>query len=235
MKNMLAAASAALLLLAGCTTTNVQTLKTATIDWSTAQKRVVIIEPDVQLGELGASGVIDWRADWTKEGADFVHDGIRGDMAARGIDIVDSGVLTDPHAVQLEKLHTAVGEAIMLHVILGGNFRLPTKSQPLDYTLGPGVQTLHDKYGADYALFIHVRDTYSSASRKALQVAGIFAAAVGVAVVVPGGEQTAYASLVDLRTGNIVWFNFLRSSTGDLRDAKDAKTAVDSLMKGMPL
>ena len=235
MKNTLFAASAALLLLAGCTTTNVQTSSTATIDWSTAQKRVVIIEPDVQLGELGASGVIDWRADWTKEGADFVHDGIRSDLASHGIEIVDSGTLTDPHAVQLEKLHGAVGEAILLHVILGGAFKLPTKSQPLDYTLGPGVQDLRTKYGADYALFIRVRDTYASASRKALQVAGIFAAAVGVAIVVPGGQQTAYASLVDLKTGNIVWFNFLHSSTGDLRDAKDAKTAVDALMKGMPL
>ena len=185
MKNTLLAASAALLLLAGCTTTNVQTSKSAAIDWSTAQKHVVIIDPDIQLGELGASGVVDWRADWTKEGSDFVHEGIRSDMAVHGVDIIDSGALTDPHAVQLEKLHGAVGGAIMLHVILGGVYKLPTKSEPLDYTLGPGVQIFHDKFDADYALFLYVRDTYASDSRKALQVAGILAAAVGVAVVVP--------------------------------------------------
>lgn len=226
---------AAALLLAGCTTTSVHTSKTATISWTEPEKRVVVMDPDVELGELGASGIVDWRADWTKTGKDFVDDDVHADLVAHGIQIVDSGKLTDEHATQLEKLHGAVGDAILLHVVTGGNFALPTKTDPLDYTLGPGVRTLRDKYDADYALFIRVRDTYSSPSRKALQVAGMLGAIVGVAIVVPGGQQVAYASLVDLKTGNVVWFNLLRSGSGDLREASSAQSAVGSLLQGLPL
>jgi hypothetical protein len=32
-----------------------------------------------------------------------------------------------------------------------------------------------------------------------------------------GGVQSGFASLVDLRTGDIVWFNQLGRATGDLR------------------
>jgi hypothetical protein len=193
------------------------------------------MDPDVQLGELEASGTVDWRADWTKDGKGYIGSDIRGSLVSKGIEVADSGVVTDPHAVQLIKLHDAVGHAIMVHVVGAGNFKLPTKTDPLDFTLGPGVVDLHDKYGADYALFVDVRDTYSSASRKALQVAGILAAAVGVVVVVSGGEQVGFASLVDLKTGNVVWFNLLTSSTGDLRDPKGAQVTVDNLLKGIPL
>jgi hypothetical protein len=128
------------------------------------------------------------------------------------------------------KLHDVVGGAIIFHVVVGGNNKLPTKSDPLDYTLGPGVMDLRNKFGADYALFVDVRDTYSSSSRKALQ---IFAAVAGVGI--QGGTQAGYVSLVDLKTGNIVWFNFLTDQYGDLRDAKGAQSTVANLMKGLPL
>lgn len=226
---------AAALSLVGCTTTSVHTSKSATIAWTEPQKRVVVIDPDVQLGELGASGIVDWRADWTKTGKDFIDTDVHTDLVTHGVNVVESGTLTDEHTTQLMKLYGAVGDAILLHVVTAGNFALPTKTDPLDYTLGPGVQTLRNKYDADYALFVRVRDTYSSPSRKALQVAGLLGAVVGVAIVVPGGQQVAYASLVDLKTGNVVWFNFLRSESGDLRDGPSAQTAVNSLLQGLPL
>jgi hypothetical protein len=223
------------LALVGCTHTESKLSTSSTVNWSTQQKRVLLMAPEIKLGELGASGLVDWRADWTKTGREFVNTDIKGTLTADGIDVADSGEVTDPHAIQLIKLHNAVGNAIRIHTVGNANFKLPTKSDPLDFTLGPGVQDLRQKYGADYALFIDVTDTYSSASRKALQVAGILTSIVGVAVYVPGGEQVGFASLVDLKTGNVVWFNMLTSSTGDLRDPKGAQTAVANLLKGMPL
>ncbi len=223
------------LALVGCTQTQSKLSTSSTVNWSAQQKRVLLMEPEIRLGELGASGLIDWRADWTKTGREFVDTDIKGTLTADGIDVADSGDVTDPHAIQLIKLHNAVGNAIRIHTVGNPSFKLPTKSDPLDFTLGPGVQDLRQKYGADYALFIDVTDTYSSASRKALQVAGILTSIVGVAVYVPGGEQVGFASLVDLKTGNVVWFNMLTSSTGDLRDPKGAQTTVANLLKGMPL
>jgi len=44
-----------------------------------------------------------------------------------------------------------------------------------------------------------------------------------------------FASLVDLKTGNIVWFNRLFSTRGDLRTKEPAQQTIDALIKGMPL
>jgi hypothetical protein len=53
-------------------------------------------------------------------------------------------------------------------------------------------------------------------------------------VVLGTGIQNGYASLVDLRTGQVVWFNRLISATGDLREAVPAAATVESLMAGFP-
>jgi hypothetical protein len=51
---------------------------------------------------------------------------------------------------------------------------------------------------------------------------------------IQGGSQAAFISLVDLRTGNIVWFNRLGSTNGDLTDAP-ARDVVNNLLEGIPL
>jgi hypothetical protein len=89
---------------------------------------------------------------------------------------------------------------------------------------------MRDRYGADYAMFVFVRDSYSSSGRRALQV---FGALAGISV--QGGVQVGFASLVDLRTGNIVWFNRLISGTGDMRTERPAQRTVDELIKDIPI
>jgi hypothetical protein len=52
-------------------------------------------------------------------------------------------------------------------------------------------------------------------------------------VIPSGGVQAAFASLVDLKTGQVVWFNFLASQTGDIRTADGAETMVTALLGKM--
>jgi hypothetical protein len=47
---------------------------------------------------------------------------------------------------------------------------------------------------------------------------------------IPGGSQVGFASVVDLKTGDIVWFNRLVRTTGDLRTAEAATETVDALV-----
>ena len=49
-----------------------------------------------------------------------------------------------------------------------------------------------------------------------------------------GGEQHGFASLVDLRSGDIVWFNRLLSVVGDLRTEEPAAKTVSQLLEGLP-
>jgi hypothetical protein len=132
---------------------------------------------------------------------------------------------------QIVKLHNAVGEAILRHKY-DPKFELPTKKGKFDWTLGPGVSVLREDYEADYALFVFIRDTYSSAERTLLSLVftGLFLFPIH-----PGSIQQGFASLVDLHDGDIEWFNRLISYTGDLRSAEPARKTIKNLLVDLPL
>jgi hypothetical protein len=226
---------------AGCTTPTSRTSANATFEWTSPAKRVLIVEPDIQLSLLDAGGVLEPRADWTETARGVFDKGFKDHFSKSGTEVVSSGEPT-PREVQLMKLHNAVGIAILTHLYgpqgssgAGAN-ELPNKGSALDWTLGPGTAEMRDHYGADYALFVFVRDSYSSAAKKALDVFTVIAgAALGVGIAPTGGVQIGFASLVDLRTGNIVWFNRAIDGMGDLREeAKDAR-ATDQLLRDIPI
>jgi len=74
-----------------------------------------------------------------------------------------------------------------------------------------------------------MRDSYASSERK---VAMFAFALLGVGL--GGGMQTGYASLVDLKTGQVMWFNKLLRASGDLREAEAAAETVKALLDQFP-
>jgi len=201
----------------------------ATFQWQSAEKKVAIIEPDVVLGELEASGMFSPRADWTKSGRENVRGETEKLFQTRGVKVVTLDPATERRDTQLVKLHGVVGRAVLLH-LFGQGAELPTKGKALDWTLGSGTQTLRTKLGADYGLFIYVRDSYTTAGRAMMMLG---AAILGVGIT--GGQQVAFASLVDLNTGNVVWFNVLQSTSGDLRTPTESAQVISALLKDAPL
>jgi hypothetical protein len=95
--------------------------------------------------------------------------------------------------------------------------------------------------GYDYALFLHAEDSFASRGRVVLQVLGIAGCAVGFcAPNIGGAGQFAYASLVDLRTGEVVWFNVLQAGSqiagikmGDIRTPQGSAQMVERLLGRM--
>jgi hypothetical protein len=126
-------------------------------------------------------------------------------------------------------LHAAVARSIALHHGVGGAWTLPSKEGRLDWSFDDAMRPLQAKTGARYAVFIWVRDSYASAERKAAMVA---MAILGVGLT--GGSQVGYASLVDLETGRVLWFNRLARASGDLREEKAASESLDALLAGFP-
>jgi len=59
--------------------------------------------------------------------------------------------------------------------------------------------------------------------------------ATGQLVDIGGGRQVAVATLVDLRTGQVVWFNLMARQTGDLRTPQGTADTVDELLEDLPL
>jgi hypothetical protein len=208
------------------------------LDWSRHPKppdgaRIVLVEPDIELSEVLASGATEPRAEWTATARSLypaaVHRALERAGARMQPDYVPPAELPpDGRLRQVLALHEAVGLSILYHHHVP-YWRLPTKRE-FDWTLGTGVEALREATGADYALFTYVRDSYTSGGRAAMMV---FGALLGVGL--GGGVQVGFTSLVDLRSGQVVWFNFLVDQTGDLRDEAGVAETVEDLLAEIPL
>lgn len=230
--------------LAGC----VQSRQYANVEFEPPQGsyKLLVMRPDVTVGSVTTGGMVEPRADWTEQARAGLLAALKTQQAARGGNIFimekrDSLTGIDPEMVaELERLHYAVGSSIALHKYSGAY--LPTKRRKgLDWTLGEDAVALGRRTGYDYALFLHAEDSFASTGRIALQVLGVAGCFVGFcAPNIGGGGQFAYASLVDLRTGEVVWFNVMQAGTqvagikmGDIRTEEGAAQLVDRLLERM--
>lgn len=189
--------------------------------------KIVIMPADIELFEVSGGGVFEPRADWTAAAQEHVRNAYRARKQKLGLQVIDLEDDTSESVLELNRLQRAVGGAISFHHF--GMAALPTKEEKLDWTLGPGVAQVREKTGADYAIFTYIRDSYASADRKAAMVVG---ALFGIGIA-PGGMQYGFTSLVDLRTGQVVWANQVLRGTGDLRTAEPAQETIDLMLTGL--
>ena len=221
------------LLAAACAQTQVFLSETE-IPERTGTLRVLLMPPDVEVSEITAAGLTEPKADWTASAKKNVETALNAILAERDARLIryrsasGDSTIDDAH-LQALKLHGAVGNTILLHKYIP-NLALPTKKDKFDWSLGKGVTVLHDSFGADYALFVYFRDSFVSSGRVAVIVIG---ALFGVGI--PGGQQVGFASLVDLQSGDVVWFNRLLSAGGDLRKPDLARSASEDLLSKLPL
>lgn len=232
--NAFAFLSLSVLFASGCTVT--QQVADTQFRPPSGQYRVIVMQPAISVGVLTAGGMVEPRQDWTDQARANVLTALNQQQLQRGGDITiaksqaEAGGNPDEVA-DLVFLHNVVGEAIKTHKYAG--LALPTKSGKFDWTLGTEAVEYGHQTRYDYALFVRAADSFSSGGRVALQAIAMVGCAFGVCAMPTGGQQFAYASLVDLRTGQVVWFNTLASSVGDIRTAEGAKKMVDGLLSTM--
>lgn len=207
--------------------------------------KLLVLRPDVNVNELTAGGMSQPRADWTQQAETNIVAALRAQQATRGGKMLVAerrgsvpGVDADTIA-EIERLNYVVGQSIVLHKYYG--ISLPTKrNRGLDYTLGEAAVELGRKSGYDYMLFMHAEDNRASTGRTALQVIGIAGCIIGFCAPSGGANQVAYASLVDLKSGDVVWFNVVQTGSqlpgvtfGDIRTPEGATLMVDRLLGRM--
>ena len=203
--------------------------------------KIVLFRPDLEVASLGASGVPTPNPDWTADARKFMLEAIQQNQSKRSIEIVPMPELTgddDAYAAEYQSLYRAVSSSVVTHNYLQ---KLPSKKMAngkyaFDWTLGPGAKRLGELSGGNYGLFIYGYDAYSTSGRKLMQIFVLVAtSAAGVGVFPGGGQHFSYASLVDLDTGNIVWFNFYGNKKGDIRNREGAQERADTLLSTLPL
>lgn len=194
--------------------------------------KIIVFRPDVEVGSMGVGGVQEPNADWTATAREKLSAQIASWQKTNGNEALflpeqsgdDAQLVADYQA-----LFRAVAGAVVEHK-MNGAAKLPTKKDRFDWTLGPGATRLGEIGGGDYALFVWTKDAYGSAGRKVAQVlmAGLFGAYM------PAGIHTSYAALVDLKTGDLVWFNVDPGSGGDPRTDEGAVKRVGQLFTKFP-
>jgi hypothetical protein len=197
---------------------------------------LIVMQPDISVGVLTAGGLVEPREEWTEQARRNVINALMSQQGRRGgqtkVAATREETGADPALVSdLLDLHNAVGASIKLHKFT--MFTLPTKRDRFDWTLGHRAVEFGASTSYDYALFLHAQDSFSSGGRVALQIAGALACGFGVCVMPTGGVQVAFASLVDLKTGQVIWFNTLASSVGDIRTPEGASEMVKKLLDSM--
>jgi hypothetical protein len=190
--------------------------------------KVAIMPTDIELFSISGGGVLEPRADWTDAASRFFKTALVDKKRALGLETAELSEKDADDTAEINALHGAVARAIAIHHF--GSLGLPTKDGKLDWSMGETVRAIKQRTGADYAIFSWVRDSYASAERKAAMVA---LALLGIGV--GGGMQVGYASLVDLNSGRVLWFNQLVRASGDLREADKAKETLDSLLTEFPI
>jgi hypothetical protein len=217
----------AVMTMSGCAATNVQQIdRLSTVR---DNPRILLMPPDIKYYLLTAGGVPEPNADWTDAAQENFAEAIEDYAASIGTDlkILDKRNLSQTE-IQYEELHSAVGYTIINNYF--GYAKLPSKNGEFDWSLGPDIKEIGEQHDADYALFVFYRDYQASGGRVAFAI--LAAAATGVASDV--GSESGFASLVDLKTGDVVWFNVVSAGSGELRKKEGAASAVNALFKDIP-
>lgn len=189
---------------------------------------VVLLMPlDIELFSVSAGGILEPQAEWTEKAHANLRRAFLTRSSALKVNFMPLPGEVDEVVESLNRLHGAVGQAIAMHH--RGLFALPTKEGRLDWSLGDEAALMRARTGADYALFAFVRDSYASSERVAMMVVG---ALLGFGL--SGGMQVGYASLVDLASGRVLWFNTLLRQSGDLRELEKARESCDALLDKFP-
>lgn len=243
-KRIAGLALAASVLLSGC----VETRQYADMQFTPPQGdyKLLVLRPDISVGSITTGGMVEPRADWTEQARAAVTQALRAQQGARGAKTLfierrtELPGVTSEEMAEVERINLAVAQSIVLHKYLGEY--LPTKrGKGLDWTLGQDAVRIGQKSGYDYALFLHAEDQVASTGRIALGILGAAGCFVGFCAPNMGGAtQLNYASLVDLKTGQVVWFNVVRAGSqvpgikfGDLRTPAGAEQMIERLLGRM--
>jgi hypothetical protein len=233
-----------------------------------ASPSVLLMPPDIELDEHGLTGSTA-RVDWAAEARQKVEAIVRDILGRRGT-MVSIFLATDAQSSAAQD-SALTQQRMLIRELADRSFYSGARRLVIGarrWSIGPAARDLRETSDARYALFLGLRDRYSSTGRVVGQVAlGIlFVAAIvmlGVPLTPPDlgdsrafsssssgaspaylqtmagagsgcPEQTGYASLIDLETGDVVWLNRVSEGCSDLRDTADLQRTLELLLSGFP-
>lgn len=174
---------------------------------------IVLLPLDVRYYLITAGGVREHHAEWSQLAEEQMTLAMDAYLATIGAAIKSADAAdTGETEAEFGRLHRVVGLTIIDQNAKSGG------------SMGPGVEQIAQRHNADYALFVHFRNYQASGGRVAF---AILAAAAELNM--RTGSEQGFASLVDLRTGDVVWFNSIDDVVGEIRQESGARDAINQL------
>ena len=198
-------------------------------------RKVFIAPLDMQFFEISAGGVPEKVKGWGDQANTVVLTATREELRRRTqMDAMELPDLDEAERRALERA-TAMFRRVadQIAAVKESNDESWTKrAHELEFTIGNELRPLARRVGADAILFVDGMDYVSSIGRRIMFV--VTTLVFGLPVLPPG---TSYlqAGLVDLNSGEVLWFGRDYSVTlGDLREAGTAAKLVGGMFASYP-
>lgn len=225
------------LLFGGCATTQVAYKKHVNADLkANTCKQVLLLPIDIEISEMATGGMMERRDEWTASAVTNLTAELQRKIP--GVRILepkdlqaDQALTAELNQVQALFRRIALNEMVSIMPLYA---HPGMHHQPFEFGVGP-LERLAKACGADAAIAVFVRDSYSTSGRKAIVAITMLAAAsVGVGLV-PQSAPTMSAAAMIHSDGTLLWYNGHRSSLGDLRETAGIKAFVEHTFQGLPL
>jgi hypothetical protein len=231
-----------LLILNGCAGIPVRTHPQFLGYFQGEEKAITVMPIDIKFYKLTAGGVPEQMDEWDVQSDTLFKKAIMDklDPSLRfKIKILEDSDLDPKFKDFLDEqngLYRAIAGSIIFHTYMPGSI-FPNKLKNFDYTLGSALSRINDFYPSDTLLFFSGTRTFWTGGRVLLATWGMLLGAATGVVVVPGSAPDWVAvSLVDAKTGNIIWFRYIGapfSTVGDLRNEEAVSDTIDYLFRDL--
>lgn len=194
---------------------------------------VAIVPLDIEVAEAKAASQLEKRDDWTQLAHANLQRALQSKLGlSEAVLSKEEDASLRREAMELTAM-TTLFTLVNAGMLATGHPDIPgEREKPLDFEMG-SVEPIAKRLGGDALILVFVRDSYSSAGRKALGALGLVAgAAVGIVIVPPPAPTICSAVAVD-REGTVLWIN-VSGSVGDLRTQPGADMLVEKLFEGLP-
>lgn len=203
-------------------------------------RRATLMPIDIKVYKLTAGGVSEEMDEWEANIESLIKQEIRGALESSSkikIAFLEESNL-EPNLKEFldeqKGLYRAVAQSIISHTYMEGNI-FKSKLKAFDYTLGSDLNHIIEFIDTDSILFVSGKRTFWTGGRVMLATWGILLGAVtGVYVVPIGAPDWIAVALIDVKTGDILWFRYMGApftTVGDLREKNVASQTVEYLFK----
>jgi len=206
-------------------------------------RKMLLLPADIRVYEMSAGGVAE-KVDWTINASNHATKSVREIAGSKGLfELKEVPALTEAEKQVLGQ-HLALYELVAASADFAksGPFAAwQERAKNFDYTLGPGLSELAERTELDAAVIVIGSDFIPGIGRKTGSiVAGtlmsVMMLPVGIVVALGGMVGDSYVSVgvLDLRSGNLLWFAASRGLTDDLRQEQQVRAVLDKLFTGYP-